>query len=226
MPPQAAYSLHFSAKGCLIKGFNQNEEDLTISLHQDCNDLNHPVWSYSALNFGKFSRLNTVQFLSLITIPIFQFPKNLYLIIWKLGQNPFLDLHEFIVKDLRKLLSRDHSYLVRQTIAIIFLIISQGYCFSFKSSIKDNATNLQIQNLNTELNDRSDLRNCLDNSTTNICIYPEILIFLDDKIQEKIRTKNNSETSQQYVNHFIEKLKQKFDKLLDPRNVWNLVGWS
>jgi len=41
-----------SAKGCLIKGFNQNEEDLTISLHQDCNDLNHPVWSYSALNFG------------------------------------------------------------------------------------------------------------------------------------------------------------------------------
>ena len=127
MPPQAAYSLHFSAKGCLIKGFNQNEEDLTISLHQDCNDLNHPVWSYSALNFGKFSPLNTVQFLSLITIPIFQFPKNLYLIIWKLGQNPFLDLHEFIVKDLRKLLSRDHSYLVRQTIAIIFLIISQLY---------------------------------------------------------------------------------------------------
>ena len=43
---------NFSAKGCIIKGFNKNPEDLTISLHQDCSDLKHPLWSYSAHNYG------------------------------------------------------------------------------------------------------------------------------------------------------------------------------
>ena len=45
---------HFSAKGCIIKGFNKNQEDLAISLHQDCSDLKHPLWSYSAHNYGSY----------------------------------------------------------------------------------------------------------------------------------------------------------------------------
>lgn len=41
-----------SAKGCIIKGFNKNQDDLEISLHQDCSDLTQPLWSYSAHNYG------------------------------------------------------------------------------------------------------------------------------------------------------------------------------
>ena len=36
-----------------MKGFSQNKEDLAISLHHDCHDLEHPIWSYSALDFGR-----------------------------------------------------------------------------------------------------------------------------------------------------------------------------
>jgi len=42
-----------SAKGCLIRYFNENLDELSLSLRGDCSDsLSDTLWSYTALNYG------------------------------------------------------------------------------------------------------------------------------------------------------------------------------